>query len=96
MPLEVNSAKEFNGKKAPNDQWPRLAGACLRARNDLREAAIQLSAALNSGRVPDELTRRVLTTLQTHAGGLQQALKHPRPAPPRRSHADLPPWMEVE
>jgi hypothetical protein len=82
-------------KVIADDRWPRLAGACIRARDALRTSSAELSAALRDGEIPIPLARKILSTLQDHAGGLQAGLKHPKAVRPRRLHAvDLPPWME--
>jgi hypothetical protein len=83
--------------KSLNSEWPRLAGAAVGARDELRRLAADLTKAMDEGRIPRALIISARDTAQRHAIALQAALKHPATEPHiRRAKDDLPCWMTLE
>jgi hypothetical protein len=82
---------------AATSEWPRLAGAAIAARDELRMLAADLTMALASGRIQPALVVRARDLARRHADGLRFALKHPAAEPPvRRMNRDLPYWSTLE
>lgn len=75
--------------------WDRLAGASLRARDDLRRLADELSSALVDGRISRDIVVRARDTASLHADALRLALKHPTYRTPRVNESELPCWSTV-
>ncbi len=67
--------------KRLNEQWPRLAGACMAARDDLRALLPRLDAVLVHGMTDPRLIEFVRQLAARHAESLKAALK--APAAPR-------------
>ena len=57
--------------------WPRLAGACMDARDDLRMLIPRLDAAIAAGVVSTEFLHQLRALAVRHAESLKMALKAP-------------------
>lgn len=83
-------------KNADLQEWTRLAAATIRARDDLRTLAADLTAAMAARSIPGEMIVRARDVAAQHADGLRLALKHPGELSRRKFNRDrnLPCWME--
>jgi hypothetical protein len=79
-------------------EWPLLPGAAMGARDELRQLAAELTAAMNTGSIPRALIVRARDIAVRHADSLRMALKHPAGAErPRRKfnrNHNLPCWIQ--
>lgn len=85
--------------KRPSQTWDRLAGACLAARDDLRNLVLRIDAAAAAGAPDPNLTAFVRQLAMRHAENLKAALKapdKPRARQNRRSEASRNAWDVAE
>jgi hypothetical protein len=72
------------------DSWPRLAGAAISARDELRAIIPRLDAAITAGADSTGLLQAVRLLAWKHADALRLALKAPQGSRQSRKRAD--PW----